>query len=126
MCFAHLICAQAELQPLEGNARAATLKNFLDLASSIQLYDLKCTTNAITIVFVDSVLVHSHIYTAQYMASSKELTGSKGKLASIPQGDQQAKQVEHVPVICESLGVSGTVGTVIIMDTQITKFIIFF
>ena len=82
------------------------------------LYNLKCTTNAITIGFVDSVLVHSRIYTAQYMASSKELTGSKGKLASIPQGDQQAKQVEHVPVICESLGVSGTVGTVIIMDKQ--------
>ena len=38
MCFARLICAQAELQPFEADARAATLNNFLDLASSIQLY----------------------------------------------------------------------------------------
>ena len=58
------------------------------------------------------------IHAFTQLNTSKELTGSKGKLASIPQGDQQAKQVEHVPVICESLGVSGTVGTVIIMDTQ--------
>ena len=31
MCFARLICAQAELQPFEADARAATLNNVLDL-----------------------------------------------------------------------------------------------
>ena len=31
MRFARLICAQAELQPFEADARAATLNNVLDL-----------------------------------------------------------------------------------------------
>ena len=38
MCFARLICAQAELQPFKADAKAATLHYVLDLAKRHVMY----------------------------------------------------------------------------------------